>query len=114
MNYDTVFHFDNEPASFNIAFSNITNFIKALETETFSVVLVVNGPGIKLMTKDNPDVAPKITQIHRLGARIKVCNNALRHFDLSPDVLCPECDIVPAGIVEIVQLQKKGFAYIKP
>ena len=114
MNYDTVFHFDNEPASLNIAVTNITNFINALENETFSVVLVVNGPGIKLMGKDNSDVAPKITQIHRMGVRIKVCNNALRHFDLNPDFLCPECEIVPAGIVEIVQLQKKGFAYIKP
>ena len=114
MNYDTVFHFDHNPECLNIAVTNIINYISAMKNEPMSVVLVVNGPGIKLMGKDNPDVAPKIAQIHRLGVQIKVCNNALNHFELSPDFLCPECEIIPAGVVELVQLQKKGYAYIKP
>lgn len=114
MNYDTLFHFDSGVSDLYVAINNITNYYKALEKESFDVILVVNGPGVQHMAKDNSDVAPKITQIHRLGARIKVCSNALRHFNLSPDFLCPECEIVPAGIVEIVERQKKGFAYIKP
>lgn len=114
MNYDTVFHFDSGVSNLYVAINNIINFYKALENESFEVILVVNGPGVQHMEKDNPDVAPNITQIHQLGARIKVCANALRHFNLSPEVLCPECEIVPAGIVEIVERQKKGFAYIRP
>jgi hypothetical protein len=49
-----------------------------------------------------------------LGAAVKVCNNALTHFGLDPDRLCPGCEVVPAGVVEIVELQRKGFAYVKP
>ena len=45
MHYDTVFHVDNEASGLRIAITNITNLYKALENETFSAVLLVNGPG---------------------------------------------------------------------
>lgn len=114
MNYDTVFHVDNERVSFNIAVNNIVNFHKALAGTAADLVLVVNGPGVQLLLRDNVDVAEKITMIHGLGVGIRVCNNALVHFNLTADQLCLECEVVPAGVVALVECQKKGYAYIKP
>jgi uncharacterized protein len=114
MHYDTVFHFDNDPVSLRISINNILNFYKAVENESFSVVLLVNGPGIKLMGRDNVDFAGDIQTLKGLGVSIRVCQNAMNAFNLNKDWLCPECEIVPAGVVELIDLQRKGFAYIKP
>ena len=114
MHYDTVFHFDNEAANLRIAITNIVNLYKALDKETFTAVLLVNGPGIRLMERNNVDFSQDIRHLKECGASVRVCRNAMNHFGLTPEQLCPECDIVPAGVVELIDLQKKGFAYIKP
>jgi intracellular sulfur oxidation DsrE/DsrF family protein len=114
MHYDTVFHVDNEAASLRIAITNIVNLYKALDKETFTAVLLVNGPGIRLMQRDNVDFAQDIRNLKELGASIRVCRNAMNYFGLTPERLCPECGIVPAGVVELIDLQRTGFAYIKP
>jgi len=38
----------------------------------------------------------------------------MAHFNLTPQWLCPEYEILLVGILEIVELQEKGYAYIKP
>ena len=78
-----------------------------------AVALVVNGPGVKLLVKDG-EYAAQIHEVAELGAEIKVCSNALNNFKLTPEQMCPECVVVSAGIVELVELQNKGFKYVKP
>ena len=113
MHYDIVFHLDKDQDELNIALSNIANYLKALDKEHFTAVLLVNGPAIKLMVKD-ADNGAKLTALGDLGLEVRVCNNALTHFGIAPADLCPCCRIVPAGVVELVDLQRQGFAYVKP
>lgn len=113
MNYDVVFHFDHDHLALEISFSNIENYMSYLTENKPSVALVVNGPGVKLLLKSGK-YAKQFRELSRLGAAIWVCNNALHHFEIDPDQLCPECVVVPAGIVKIVELQNKGFSYVKP
>jgi len=113
MNYDVVFHFDHDSQALEIAFSNIKNYYTFFAKHKPSVTLVVNGPGAKLLVKSGKYVE-QLREISRLGATIKVCNNAVHHFEIDPEQLCPECIVVPAGVVEIVELQNKGFSYVKP
>jgi uncharacterized protein len=111
--YDIIFHFDESESQLNIAISNIKNYFLALKDEEFSAVLVVNGPGIQLMGKDG-QFASSLQELHDKGLSVRVCQNALKHFHLQPDWLSPVCQIVPAGVVEIVKLQREGFVYLKP
>jgi len=113
MHYDVVFHLDQGQDELNIALSNIANYFKALAEEHFSAVLLVNGPAIKLMVKDTDNCA-KLTALCDQGLSLRVCNNALTHFGIAPAELCLCCRIVPAGVVELVDLQRQGFAYVKP
>ena len=113
MHYDAVFHLDQGQAELDIAFSNITNYLGAFPNRDFRVVLLVNGPGIKLMGRDSPNCS-RLQELSAMGLSVRVCNNALKHFGFSADWLCPCCVIVPAGIIELVDLQRQGFAYIKP
>ncbi|MHC1791686.1 DsrE family protein [Solidesulfovibrio sp.] len=113
MHYDIVFHLDQGQDELNIALSNIANVFKALPDDEYTLVLLVNGPAIKLMVKDT-DNCVKLLKLCDQGLELRVCNNALTHFKIAPESLCPACRIVPAGILELVNLQRQGFAYIKP
>lgn len=113
MHYDVVFHFDKGNEELNITISNIKKYFEALSEHKFTACLVVNGPGIKLLGKDDPH-AQKLTELADLGLEIKVCQNAMNHFQIKPEWLLPSGKIIPAGLLEIIDLQRKGYAYIKP
>lgn len=113
MHFDVVFHVDQDAAALNAALTNIANYLAALPHENFTAVLLVNGPAIRLMTADG-EQAKALGELAAKGLRVRVCRNAMRHFDVAPEALLPVCEIVPAGVVELVDLQGKGYAYIKP
>ena len=113
MQYNIVFHVDNDPASMNIAMANIDNTIKALPLEDRTLVLVVNGPGAKLTTLDGAH-AGQLAEIMNQGVAVRVCENAMKKFDLALADLVPGCVPVPGAILELANLQRQGFAYIKP
>jgi len=113
MHYDAVFHFDQDAAKLELTLANIRNYFDGLPQEHFTAVLVVNGPGITCMGKDDAQAA-QVQELAARGLSVRVCQNALRGFHLTPAWLNPVCRIVPAGIIEIVDLERAGFAYIKP
>ena len=43
-----------------------------------------------------------------------MCRNALANNQIRKEDLIDVCETVPAGILEIIDLQRIGFAYIKP
>lgn len=113
MHYDVLFHVDKDAAALDMALTNITNYFDALPDEQYTVVLLVNGPAIQCLVRDDPHAA-RLEELAARGLAILVCQNAMRHFEITPDRLPPACRIVPAGVVEIVKRQRQGFAYIKP
>ena len=112
--YDIVFHVDKTDGALGIAFSNAINYARALPDETFNMVLVVNSRAVTQLADDKPDIWKGIADAVALGLSIRVCNNALEATGTRPENLHPACVVVPAGIVEIVNLQRQGYAYIKP
>ncbi len=113
MHFDVVFHVDEDAAALGMALTNIRNYLTALSHEQFTAVLLVNGPAISLMTADG-DQAGQLRELAELGLRVRVCQNAMHHFGITVEQLHPACEIVPAGVVELADLQHKGYAYIKP
>ena len=113
MTYDVVFHLDlDDEKILMLALSNISNFYNAPQSKGAEIVLLANGPAVKLFSKGN---APKeLTELQAKGASIRLCQNALNKFELEPAHLEEGILIVPAGIVELIELQNKGFSYIKP
>ena len=115
MNYDIVLHVDaDDPKTLMLAFANAANYKASLPGETFRMALVANGPSAKLFTSDHADLAERGENLLEQGLSIRLCNNALNAFVPDRSRLWPGLEVVPAGIVEIVRLQREGFAYIKP
>lgn len=115
MNTDLLLHVDSdEPAVLKLAFANAANYANALPGEKPRMVLVANGPAVKLFTSQHSELAARGRELADMGLDIRLCANALKGNDISRDALWPVCHVVPAGMVELVRLQREGFAYVKP
>ena len=115
MNYDLCLHMDSkDPAVMRLVLRNAANYIKALPGERFQLVIVANGPAVTQFTTANEECRAIAAPLQEQGLRIMICANAMADNNLAPTDLWPGCNIVPAGLVEVVRLQREGFAYIKP
>lgn len=115
MNYDVILHLDSaDPAMLRLVLRNAANYLNALPGENFRINVVANGGGATLFTKDKNDLRELAIPVMERGVVIKLCANALAEHGISHDAVWTECEIVPAGLVEVVRLQREGFAYIKP
>lgn len=113
--YDVVLHLDSpDPAMLALVLRNAANYLNELPDEDFELIIVANGGGAAQLTKDNRDGHEQAKKVLSRGARLEICANAMRERNIGKDDIWEECVIVPAGLVEIVRLQKAGFSYIKP
>lgn len=113
--YDLLVHVDLDNSRvLGIALNNITNYMNALPDEKYDVVLLANGPAVTLLRQETcPHLDNMVALISR-GVRFEVCANALKKFEVTLECLVEGCTVVPAGVVALVDLQRQGFAYIKP
>ena len=66
-----------------------------------------------LARKDNAQTEA-IEKLAQAGVSFRVCANAMKKVPITKEDLLPCVEVVPAGVVEIVRLQREDFAYIKP
>ncbi len=116
MTYKAVFHVDqNEEGVMNLALNNVMNLLKAIPDQEHDLVLLFNGPAIHLMARDDVTIyLERIKNLAAQGVRFQVCRNAMERFEITEDLLIDECEIIPAGIVALIDLQNDAFCYIKP
>ena len=57
---------------------------------------------------------PANGKLAQAGVSFRVCANAMKKVPITKEDLLPCVEVVPAGVVEIVRLQREDFAYIKP
>ena len=118
MYYDLCLHLDaKDPAILGLVLRNAENYLNGLPGESFQLDVVANGGGATLFAADGPefdDLKAKTAALMQRGVRFKVCANALAEHGIAHERLWPGCQVVPAGLVEVVRLQRGGFAYIKP
>jgi len=95
---------------------NMLNFSRENE-EKVEIEVVANGEAV-LRFKGNDEANSKYSvefeKLVKDGVKIAACNNSLSKFHISKDEIFDFIEVVPAGVVEIVKKQEKGYAYIKP
>ncbi len=116
MQYKAVFHVDqNDEQVFNLALNNVINLLNAIPGQEHELIVLLNGPAVSLVTREAAvSFLERIQELSAQGVRFQVCENALKRFEVSRDSLIAEPQVVPAGIVVLIDLQNQGFAYIKP
>lgn len=113
--YDLILHADSaDPAILKMVIRNANNYLNALSSENFALIIVANAGAVKLLTNERQDLHELALPVLNRGVNLRVCANALAENHLTKENIWPQCQVVPAGLVEIARLQREGFAYIKP
>lgn len=115
MYYDLCVHLDmNDPSLLGLTINNVVNYMAALPDEQYRVRVVVNGPAVQLFRQGSCPQEEKVAEMAAQGVTFAVCANALKAFNVTEAELLPACEVVAAGIVELVRLQREGYAYLRP
>ncbi len=111
-----VLHLDSEKdRRLRLTLNNMKNLLASLEGRPLEGAVVVNGPGAQLVTASmDMDLSEMITALAGQGIDFFVCNNSLSNFNIEKEVLHPAFKVTRAGVLKLVELQRDGYAYIKP
>lgn len=96
----------------SVAVGNSINLKKADESAVGEIVL--NAGAVTLFADTQEDVLEQIKILRDLGIEIKVCRNALKGNEIPEENLPEGIEVVPAGIVELIERQNEGYAYVSP
>ncbi len=104
---------DADPKKWNLALNNAKNVQMDLGAENVDIEIVVYGPGIGMLKADSA-VGKRVEEARAKGMMVVACENTMRAQELTYDHMLPKIGYVPAGVVEIMQKQQQGWAYIRP
>ena len=104
---------DGDTTKWNLALNNARNLQTDLGAGNVDIEIVAYGPGIGMLKLDSP-VANRIGEAKDAGVRIMACENTMKAQKLVYADMLPAIGYVPAGVVELMNKQREGWAYIRP
>jgi intracellular sulfur oxidation DsrE/DsrF family protein len=104
---------DGDAAKWNLALNNARNLQADLGTNNVEIEIVAYGPGIGMLKRASP-VASRIGQAKDSGVKVVACENTMKGQDLSKSDMLAGIGYVGSGVVEIMQRQQDGWAYLRP
>ncbi len=111
----------NDKALMNLALNNAKNVIDYYKEkgETVAIEIVTYGPGLHMLRSDTSPVKDRIAPMALENANLKfiACGNTQANQSKAegkPVTLLSEATVTPSGVVRLMELQKQGYAYIRP
>jgi uncharacterized protein len=113
----------NDPAVMNLALNNATNVIEYYRArgQDVNVDVVAYGPGLNMLRADTSPVQDRIKSFKDLAFPSKIqfsaCNNTKENMEKKeghPIAVLSEAVLVPSGVVRLMELQEKGWSYVRP
>ena len=104
---------DNDPAKWNLALNNAKNVQTDLGAQNVAIEIVAYGPGLAMLKADSV-AANRIAEAMGAGVKVVACENTMTNQKLDKDSMMSGIGYVKAGVVEIMQKQQAGWAYLRP
>jgi len=111
----------NDKAVMDLALNNAKNVIDYYKEkgETVAVEIVTYGPGLHMLRADTSPVKDRIAPMSLENPNLAfiACGNTQANqakAEGKPVMLISEAKVMPSGVVRLMELQKQGYAYIRP
>ena len=104
---------DADPAKWNLALNNARNLQADLGAKNVEIEIVAYGPGIGMLRSESI-VGNRVGDALGAGVKIVACENTMHAQKLVKTDMLDGIGYVGAGVVEIMQRQQQGWAYLRP
>jgi uncharacterized protein len=104
---------DGDAGKWNLALNNAKNLQTDLGAANVDIEIVAYGPGIGMLKADSV-VGSRVDEALAAGVKVVACENTMRGQKLTKPDMLGGVGYVSAGVVEIMQRQQQGWAYIRP
>jgi intracellular sulfur oxidation DsrE/DsrF family protein len=104
---------DADPKKWGLALNNAKNVQQDLGRDQVEIEIVAYGPGLGMLKMDS-EVGTRVSEAIGDGVKLVACENTMTNQKLTKDDMLPKIGYAKAGVVEIMQRQQQGYAYIKP
>jgi hypothetical protein len=98
--------------------TNISNHLQAADEDKIDIKVVVHGKAIEYFMAATDDEAKQITldSLRLRDVQFIICGNTLDGYKITRKDLydVEEEDVVQAGLPTIIDLQQKGYLYVRP
>ena len=112
---------DKDPAKMNLALNNLANVYEYYRAkgEPVRVEVVAYGPGLTIFRADKSPVKARLETLKLAYDNLtySACGNTMRAVEKAehkPVTLVPDVQVVPAGVVRILELEEQGWSYVRP
>ena len=111
----------NDKGVMDLALNNAKNVIDYYKAkgERVAVEIVTYGPGLHMLRADTSLVKDRIASMSLENPNLAfiACGNTQANQSKAegkPVTLLSEAKVMPSGVVRLMELQKQGYAYIRP
>ena len=108
---------ESDPQRANAVLTNVQNFVDVVGWKNIEALeLVVHGPGLRPFVAKgiDPEVKAKVEVLLTGGMSMGACQITMRRQSIKPEELVEGLTPIPSGVVRVMELQEKGYAYIRP
>jgi intracellular sulfur oxidation DsrE/DsrF family protein len=111
----------NDPAAMNLALNNATNVAQYYKDagEKVKIEVVTFGPGLHMLRDDTSPVKSRLEEMALSTPEVsfKACGNTQEKMQKAESKDIPivrQAEVVKSGVVRVIELQEKGWTYVKP
>ena len=104
---------DNDAGKWNLVLSNAASVQQNIGAENIDVEVVVWGPGINMLKLESV-AGNQVNGLTTKGIKIVACETTMHALKLAPQDMLASAGYVPGGVIELMQKQQQGWAYIRP
>ena len=111
----------NDPTVMNLALNNAVNVVQhyGAAGEEVEIEIVAYGPGLHMLREDTSPVKARVKSIgdSMPNVAFSACGNtsdAMKKAEGKEIPLVTQARIVPSGVVRLMELQEKGWSYVRP
>jgi len=98
--------------------SSASNVIKFYGPDKCEVAIICYSKGIKAVLAKayffDKDIQKRVRSLMTYDVEFIACGNTMRTYKIDKKELLGGVEVVTAGIVELIERQRKGWTYIRP